>query len=568
MQKIVINHLTGSKANLIESFDMPIDTIAFGRDSSSHVSYDPEKDDLVSRKHLKITSQGEGQFVLTDLESSNGSFVNEKKVTGQVTLQAGDTVQLGKGGPKFIFDLDPPPAAKKTRLGESISAAKSTRESESYKESGDQLGEPGTKSTSLTQKRGIGAETLERVIVKTEAKNQKKMINISAGIITIIVLVGGYFGYQSQLGKQELLDTKVQLEADMNAAQVGQAIQLAEMKANAPMSAADISKQFASSTVLIETSWKLIHTQSGAQVYHTQACAEKHANGQCKTWLPVYHWVNGVVEPHVNFESGNTIGGSGSGSGFVVQDQGFILTNRHVVAGWETRYSLPFPGILICSSGKKCDPIIVEASHPDIRSMPAWIPSEIFGQGKKVHGRHDYLEVTFPKSSLRFPANLVRVSDTADVALVKIDIPQPLQAVQIDATTPVSAGDMITAIGYPGISPDVFVKLDSQDFLNRKGEIRTIPEPTVTTGNIGKVFSNSANGQANSVSEYLSMGGDSYQLTINATGPGNSGGPVFNDKGNVIGIFTAMKQQQGTMITFAVPIKHGQDIMGVQRTIE
>ncbi len=83
-----------------------------------------------------------------------------------------------------------------------------------------------------------------------------------------------------------------------------------------------------------------------------------------------------------------------------------------------------------------------------------------------------------------------------------------------------------------------------------------------------KYFTSSANRVSSSVSEYLSLIGDAYQLTVNATGPGNSGGPVFNDKGHVIGIFTSMRQQQGTTITFAVPITHGLDIMGIQKTIQ
>ncbi len=123
-------------------------------------------------------------------------------------------------------------------------------------------------------------------------------------------------------------------------------------------------------------------------------------------------------------------------------------------------------------------------------------------------------------------------------------------------------------MGYPAISPELYVKVDSLDPLNRKGEIRTIPEPTITTGVIGKVLSSSANITSDSISGYVSEMGDAYQLTVNATGPGNSGGPVFNDKGRVIGIFTSMKQQQGTMITFAVPIKHALDIMGIKKTIE
>ncbi len=568
MQKIIIKHMTGSKANQTETFEMPIDAIVFGRLAEScQVKYDPEKDDLVSRTHLKITSREGNQFLVTDLNSSNGTFINGKKITEPITIEAGDKVQLGKDGPQFIFNLDPPPI-KKTRQGESISDSNTTRENNNDRETRTQSNQANTKSTSAQSKQGIGHETLERRIIQTETTTRRKMINISAGIFTVIALVVGYFGYQNHVSKQELLGTKEQLETNITV----QATQLAAMKASAPMSATEISRQFGPSTVLIETSWKLMHARSGSQVFHTVWCAKKNADGECTEAKPAYEIENGAIKPVLNFDVGIPIGGSGSGSGFVVQDKGFILTNRHVVAGWETRYSLPFPGVIKICKGNNCTLTIIHANDPAVRSMSDWIPTEAFGknplEGKIVHGKHDYLEVTFPKTSLRIPSNLVRISDTADVALIKVDVPQSLQATQLDAAIAVSAGDQITVMGYPGISPDVLVKLDSQDFLNKRGEIRTIPEPTVTTGNIGKVFTNSANSPSNTVSQYLSMAGDSYQLTVNATGPGNSGGPVFNSNGSVIGIFTAMKQDQGTMITFAVPIKHGLDIMGIQKTIQ
>lgn len=282
----------------------------------------------------------------------------------------------------------------------------------------------------------------------------------------------------------------------------------------------------------------------------------------------------------MDLESGDPVGGSSIGSGFVVQESGFILTNRHVAAGWRTRYdnynNLPLPGIIQRCTNNVCkdDKQLVDGNHPLAKTLFKWVPieSKMLGgkplQGKNAEGRNDYLEITFPRTNLRVPARLARISDTADVALIKVDVPQTLQTVQMDAITSVSAGEPITVMGYPEISPNLFVKVDSQDPLNRKGEIRIIPEPTVTPGNIGKVLNSSANITSDSISVYVSEMGDAYQLTVNATGSGNSGGPVFNDKGRVIGIFTSMIQQKGTTITFAVPIAHGLDIMGIQKAIE
>lgn len=564
MPKIIIKHLTGTKANQLESFELPFDAITFGRNTNCQVNYEPEKEDLVSRNHLKITPQGEAAFLLTDLNSSNGTFVNDKQVTEPLTLNAGDTVQLGKGGPKFIFELDPPPAAKKTREAGSFSDSKSTRENERQAQSG----ETRTK-TAEPKKQGIGHETLERRIHETETTTRRKMINISAGIFTVIALVVGYFVYQGHESKQELLGAKEQLETNLST----QARQLEEMKASAPMSAAEIARQFGSATVFIESSWKLIDVESGKQFYHRIECIKVVTKKPCVN-LPIYVRSGEHIEPLLTLSPNNLpIGAISTGSGFVAKDDGFILTNRHVAAGWQstyTRHSLP--GYVRCVDNS-CKDSIIQEDDPLVNKLYRWVPSESFmveqlSQGKAAEGRHDYLDVTFPKTTLRFPARLVRVSSTADVALIKVDAPQLLQATQLDAVTPVSAGDQVTVMGYPAISPDVIHKSDSQDPLKRRGELRSIPEPTITAGNVGKVFGNLTGNSPDSKGEFYNYMGNSYQLTINATGAGNSGGPVFNDKGNVIGIFTSSRQLQGTMITFATPIKYGIDIMSIQRTIE
>jgi S1-C subfamily serine protease len=58
--------------------------------------------------------------------------------------------------------------------------------------------------------------------------------------------------------------------------------------------------------------------------------------------------------------------------------------------------------------------------------------------------------------------------------------------------------------------------------------------------------------------------GDIMQLTINATGEGNSGGPVFNSSGKVIGMFTYGFISGTTRSTAAVPIKYGVDLFKAQ----
>ena len=49
----------------------------------------------ISRKHARLTFQG-GKYVLEDLGSTNGTFVNGQRLAGPVVLKSGDVVSLGE----------------------------------------------------------------------------------------------------------------------------------------------------------------------------------------------------------------------------------------------------------------------------------------------------------------------------------------------------------------------------------------------------------------------------------------------------------------------------------------
>ena len=109
--RIVIRHLSGSKANQIDQFDLTgLQEITLGRDPNSTVAYDMQRDDEVSRKHAVIRIHNEKDqyyFRLADLNSSNGTMLNDEQVGGECELLPEDVVELGNGGPKFSFDIQP-----------------------------------------------------------------------------------------------------------------------------------------------------------------------------------------------------------------------------------------------------------------------------------------------------------------------------------------------------------------------------------------------------------------------------------------------------------------------------
>lgn len=74
------------------TFPLDGDQLTIGRDSSNGVAIN---DAEVSRKHSRLSFQG-GKFVIEDLGSTNGTFVNGQRLAGPVVLKAGDVVSLGE----------------------------------------------------------------------------------------------------------------------------------------------------------------------------------------------------------------------------------------------------------------------------------------------------------------------------------------------------------------------------------------------------------------------------------------------------------------------------------------
>jgi hypothetical protein len=68
------------------------DQLTIGRDSANGVAIN---DAEISRKHARLTFQG-GKYVIEDLGSTNGTFVNGQRLSGPFVLKGGDVVSFGE----------------------------------------------------------------------------------------------------------------------------------------------------------------------------------------------------------------------------------------------------------------------------------------------------------------------------------------------------------------------------------------------------------------------------------------------------------------------------------------
>lgn len=210
--------------------------------------------------------------------------------------------------------------------------------------------------------------------------------------------------------------------------------------------------------------------------YGTLTSAPTITDGEGNTWT--------LVMEQVGF----------TGSAFAVGNPGepvkYFVTNKHCV-------SFEFPYVNL-STGET-----------------AWVPVE------KPDKTEFY--IVYDNINNALPAILTATSDRADLAVVEIETATDLRPAAV--LRPFEAdklgSETIYAAGFPGVA-EVLIREDVQNTLPSK-----VTDITVTDGLINKVMS----GFNTDAGEYLHI-----SAAINS---GNSGGPVFDKDGYVLGVATS-----------------------------
>ena len=125
-------------------------------------------------------------------------------------------------------------------------------------------------------------------------------------------------------------------------------------------------------------------------------------------------------------------------------------------------------------------------------------------------------------------AKVLSSDPESDLALIKIEVAAPVAPVQFYMEREITAGEQVTVIGNPGLG-------------------NTVLKNSVTTGIVS--------------SPARELGGETYIQTSAATNPGNSGGPLFDERGRMIGIITAKAELENT--GFAIPVASVLRFLGV-----
>lgn len=349
-----------------------------------------------------------------------------------------------------------------------------------------------------------------------------------------------------------------------------------------PMRISRIVEKFGPSTVFIAVEWKLIHGRSNKQVYHRHV-----GGGQYPAYLKIddqyYPWLSTHDEKGTNTPIGSTL----QGSGFIVTTNGFILTTRHLGAPWHSRYRLPLTAkSVVFDVERESNHALKIRYHPDaspvsenerqhmiqqIEGHHPWVPNgehflvqqragSFYAVKSQLEGRPERLDVTFYKNKRPIPSRLAKVSAQHNVVLIKTEAPNTLPRVTLyDNYDEIRPGNLLTILGYPSSSSNnVRVSFWSK---RRSSLADNIPSLTATQGLITKMMDKGTIPDGGTPYAENKELGDVFLLANVDTD--YSGGPVFDERGRVIGIF-ANEYRADNRISLVVPIRFGFELMSVK----
>ncbi len=208
------------------------------------------------------------------------------------------------------------------------------------------------------------------------------------------------------------------------------------------------------------------------------------------------------------------------GTGFLASDDGQILTNHHVAEPWW--------------QNEEIKEMLDEGLEPEIAEMTAYFPGV-------AHG---------------IPITTKRISSAADVAVLKGNVSGLglRRLALVDARHSAIGGSPVVLLGYPTGVEAILARTGASTLqaiaASSKGDSKQVMEelahrhlitPVVTQGHIGDVLPDKIVYDAQTTS-------------------GGSGGPLFNDQGQVIGINFAMVRDFGGS-NFAIPVRFGEQLL-------
>lgn len=159
--------------------------LTIGRHPAADVRFDAYYEEPISARHAAVVRRGAG-YVVRDLGSAAGTFLNGQRVIGDIPLDSGDVIELGRGGPAVQVSFLPDPVAR-------VEPAPAGRATPT----------PADLRMRPTPSGGVTIAAIERTSALRQRAVRKRVV---ATALVLVALIGAY-GWQATRGsaKEELL---------------------------------------------------------------------------------------------------------------------------------------------------------------------------------------------------------------------------------------------------------------------------------------------------------------------------------------------------------------------------
>ena len=300
--KAQFKFLSGARAGQIEAFRKGY--IGLGRHPLSDVRFDAERDLDVSSRHAAIVRKTEG-FVLQDLGSRNGTFVNGTRITGDTVLRTGDVIGFGANGPALEFgvieaDQDLPPTAAAEAL-----AARSSAPREVF--------EAASRPAPLRQSTGV------RIAVEV-ARQTAQLRRTTKILLVVLILAGSGFTWVQIDGRRRARESQTmnqQVQTELQG--VRDALKASQDETTRLRRELAVSGGDASSVARLrrelETAERRQRALAGAAGVDYRALSHQNQDA--------------VAIVLVEYTDGERF----SGTAFAIDSMGIMVTNKHILTG-------------------------------------------------------------------------------------------------------------------------------------------------------------------------------------------------------------------------------------------
>ena len=383
--KIAFTFGTGARSGQTEEFSQPF--VQIGRHPHCDLRFDADRELDVSSRHATVLLQEE-MFILRDLGSTNGTYVNGKRLTGDHVLANGDEIQFGKQGPRVKVGMV---REQRTGPGQNLPAGSTVPKTSA---------EPPRIERSV--RRTPPGQTTTRIKVEVARQTASLRRNTVILLGLLVVLAGAYLWQSFSASKKiereraDLLNRVDSIAAAYQNVQVN----VASLQGALDSAAAETARlrarigQGGNASALAELRSQLQAAQRQQQNLSAAASIDPTAINRTNR--------DGVAVVVVEFADADIR----TGSAFVVRSDAnavLLMTNRHVVNG-------------------------------------------VAGAGARRMG------VIFNGSTQNFPAELVatHANPEVDLALVRVPLRGGVQTVvSIAATVKPEEGEPVAMIGFP-----------------------------------------------------------------------------------------------------------------------